>query len=154
VLNNAISRSLSSQHLDVEEVRLLVGSARQNGISLDHSVKSALCERLEKSSRLWTQEPTDVSLLAELENLVALLRHAPFEADLWRIQNRYYKAMIKVLNCKPNVSESWRELFCKLGELLGIAVPERLSQMELEEPVILSAGELPLTEFGVAAAAE
>lgn len=158
VLNNAIRRSLTAEQVDFRQVKLLVGSAIENGVSLDISVKLALCARLERVSQIWEKAAFDVELLSELEHLVTLLRDAPFEADLWRIQNRYYAAMTDILQWKDfRFSEASLAHLRQLGELLGVAVPQSLSCAHIEERLkvtLLDTAEPAINQFSVAAGAE
>jgi alpha-amylase/alpha-mannosidase (GH57 family) len=125
VLNNAIRRSLTSEKIDVKRLRLLIEMAAPRGIALDQSVKGALWERLERTMRRWSVDSFELQTLSELELLIPLLRAAPFEADLWDAQNTFYELMKATTRLKTSgASETWLQLFCSLGESLGIAVSQ------------------------------
>jgi hypothetical protein len=67
----------------------------------------------------------ELQTLSELELLIPLLRAAPFEADLWDAQNTFYELMKATTRLKTSgASETWLQLFCSLGESLGIAVSQ------------------------------
>lgn len=125
VLNNAISRCLSSEEIDFERLRLLMKMAAQTGISLDDSVKLALREGLDRTMDHWSRDPFALPKLSELERLIPLFRAAPLKpGGLWQAQNTYYELMKKITHMKPGApSDEWLQLFRSLGDSLGIAVP-------------------------------
>jgi len=124
VLNNSIRRAISSERVDFERVRLLIRRAAQTGVALDEGVKLALGERLERTMYRWSNEPFVLQTLSELEQLISLLQAAPFETDFWDAQNTYYESMKAVMQSKPkDPGDPWREVFGRLGNSLGIAVP-------------------------------
>ncbi len=134
VLNNAIRRSLSSETVDFERLRLLIQVAAQSGISFDDTAKSALRERLERTMARWSSDPFVLQTLSELELLVPLLRNAPFAPDLWDAQTTYYKVMKTIEGVKAaDPSDTWLQLFRSLGERLGMAVPQMLSSASGEK---------------------
>jgi alpha-amylase/alpha-mannosidase (GH57 family) len=143
VLNNAIRRSLADENIDAEHLRLLIQTAKRNGIALDHSVKLALSERLRRAMARWSMEPLEVGSLSEAESLISLVRDAPFETDLWDIQNTYYELMRTITDLKPGTtSATWLRLFRTMGDSIGIAVPQiippaaerRLAVVALPQP--------------------
>jgi hypothetical protein len=124
VLSNAIRRSLSSEKLDFERLQLLIETAGQTGIALDHSAKLALRERLGRTMNRWSIDPFELQTLSELDLLIPLLRALPFEADFWDAQNTYYELMKAITQLKPAAaSDTWLQLFRNVGDNLGIAVP-------------------------------
>jgi hypothetical protein len=122
---------------------LLIQTAKRNGIALDHSVKLALSERLRRAMARWSMEPLEVGSLSEAESLISLVRDAPFETDLWDIQNTYYELMRTITDLKPGTtSATWLRLFRTMGDSIGIAVPQiippaaerRLAVVALPQP--------------------
>ena len=138
VLNNEIRRSLSSEKLDCERLQRLIESAAQKGIALDGSVNVALRERLDLTMNRWSIDPLEVQTLSELEVLIPLLRAVSVEADLWEAQNTYYKLMRAMARLKPDrMGNTSVELFRRLGDSLGIAVPEAaLPAIEKKFPIL------------------
>jgi alpha-amylase/alpha-mannosidase (GH57 family) len=125
VLKNAIRRALTSENADLEFVGVLMQIAKGKNISLDLSLKSAFCNRLDKMMKNWSQSPFNLELLLRLEAFVSLLRSAPFEVDLWQAQNAYYALSRSILPLAYlDLSETWIDCFSSLGQSLGIAVPE------------------------------
>src|SRR6266542_1084484 len=124
-----IRRCLTVEGNDINRVRLLLDTAGQYGINIDSSIKSAFHERLDRVRDRWARNPLELEALTQLEPLVALARVAPFEADLWQAQNTYYEVMTTVASLKlSHLSAPWLQEFRKLGDCLGIAVPEPLSR--------------------------
>jgi hypothetical protein len=125
VLSNSIRRSLSSEKLDFERLQLLIETAGETGIALDHSAKLALRERLDRTMNRWSIDPFELQTLSELDLLIPLLQSLPFEADFWDAQNTYYELMKAIMQLKPAaVSDAWLQLFRNVGDSLGIAVAE------------------------------
>jgi alpha-amylase/alpha-mannosidase (GH57 family) len=135
VLNNTIRRYLSPEEMDIPRVRLLISTAAQSGIALDNTVKFSLSERVEGRMQLWSLRPFELQLLTELEDLVMLVRAAPFEVDLWGMQNTYYGVMTAVAALAPlQLSDRWLDHFRNLGKMLNIGLPEApLSAAEEQE---------------------
>jgi alpha-amylase/alpha-mannosidase (GH57 family) len=126
VLKNAIRRALSGEELDLERAQLLMQKAQQSGVSLDSSLNSAMRGRLDQAMKRWSKDPLELKALIELEPLVSLLSGAPFEADLWNAQNIFYNVMTAVSRlAPPSVSDAWLAHLRKLGDSLGVAVPEK-----------------------------
>jgi alpha-amylase/alpha-mannosidase (GH57 family) len=152
VLNNAIRRSLADENIDAEHLRLLIQTAKRNGIALDHSVQLALSDRLERAMARWSGEPLEVRNLTEAESLISLLRVAPFEADLWGVQNTYYELMKAITRLKPGTaSGAWLRLFRSVGDNLGIAVPQILSPAGEKKPTVVSLPRTPIPQLSVPA---
>jgi len=152
VLNNAIRRSLAFDNIDPEQLQLLIQTARQNGIALDHSAKIALSERLKRAMDRWSIEPFEVRYLAESESLISLLRDAPFEADLWDVQNIYYGLIKRIKHLKPgSASGTWLRLFRSLGDSLGIAMPQIIPPSPERKFPVVSLPQAPQPQLSVSA---
>jgi alpha-amylase/alpha-mannosidase (GH57 family) len=126
VLSNAIQRCLADEKLDIDQIRTLLDSARQDASNLaDCSLEPVLRQRLEKVLDGWAKDPFDVRKLEELEALVLLAGGPPFRLDLWPVQNVYYERL-QVISSEPPMRGKWLECFQRLGELLGVAVATSL----------------------------
>jgi alpha-amylase/alpha-mannosidase (GH57 family) len=152
VLNSAIRRCLGNENMDAEHFRSLIQTAKGSGIALDNSVKAALSERLERMMARWSGEPLELRNLSEVESLISLLRDAPFEADLWDVQNAYYELMGVITRLQPETaSGAWLQLFRSLGESLGIAVPEIIVPGGEKKFTVVSLPQAPIAELSVPA---
>ena len=128
VLGNAIQRCLADEKLDIDQIRTLLDTARQNASSLaDCSLEPALRQRLEMVLDAWAKDPFDLRKLEELEALVLLAGAPPFRLDLWQAQNVYYERLQVISREQPiRFSGKWLDCFQRVGELLGVAVDRSL----------------------------
>jgi len=141
VLSNAIQRCLADEKLDIDRIRTLLGTARQDATNLaDSSLEPALRQRLDMVLDCWARDPFDLRKLGELEALVLLAKVPSFGLDLWQAQNVYYERL-RVISREQDIrwSGTWLDRFQNLGKLLGIAVdesmPVRKSPSIVLEPV-------------------
>jgi len=128
VLGNAIRRCLAEERLDLDRMRRLLDTARQDATGLgDGSLQTALAQRLAVVLDRWAKAPFDLGKLWELEALVSLAPAPPFDLDLWRAQNVYCE-LLQVISPVQHVrySKKWLDHFQNLGELLGVAVGDSL----------------------------
>jgi len=152
VLNNAIRRSLAGENIDAEHLRLLMRTAKRNGIALGHSVSLAFSERLKGAMTRWFGEPLEVRNLTEAESLISLLHDAPIETDLWDVQNAYYELMKTISRLKPATATStWLHLFRSLGDSLGIAVPQITLPASEMKFAVISLPQAPQPQLSVTA---
>ena len=127
VLNGELRRSLAQEDLDFRHMRLLLETARQQGIVLDARAKGACAERLSCVMERWAKNPFGVEALEQLEPLVSLMQVSPCETDLWASQNTFYRVMARIASLNPShLSAKWLDHFSRVRELLGIAPPELL----------------------------
>jgi hypothetical protein len=158
VLGNAILRCLADEKLDIDRIRRLLDTAKQDATSLAGcSLEPALRHRLEIVLDRWAKNPFDLSKLGELEAVARLVQVPPFHLDLWQAQNVYYELLL-VISRERHVqfSGKWLDRFQKLGELLGVAVGEFLlarGSISLEVEPAYPTSKL-VQEAGAAAAAD
>jgi len=104
-------------------VRLLLETARQQGVVLDARVKAACHERVGRVLERWARSPFDLTALAQLEAMVSLMQVPLFETDLWKPQNTFYDVMVRIsLLNTSHISAKWLDHFRRLGERLGMAL--------------------------------
>jgi alpha-amylase/alpha-mannosidase (GH57 family) len=126
VLASAVRRALADPASGLDVVRSLLDAARQSGFNLDASgLESALRHRLNALVDRWMQNPGNPRLLEEVENVVALSRMQPFDLNLWKSQNAYYELSQAIAgNGRTIAHEEWLNHFRRLGQWLGIALPQ------------------------------
>ena len=127
-LGNAIQRCLAEEKLDIDRIRRLLDTARQEAARLgDCCLELSLRQRLERALDCWARDPFDLRKLGELEALVWLAQVPPFRLDLWQAQNVYYERL-QVISGEQDVqfSEKWLDRFQRLGKLLGVTIGEIL----------------------------
>jgi hypothetical protein len=100
----------------------------------------------------WSLEPLEVRNLTEAESLISLLRDAPFESDLWGVQNTYYELMKAIKHVKPGTaSGTWFRLFRSLGDSLGIAAPQIIARAPEKKLMVVSLPQAPQPQLIVSA---
>ena len=132
VLASAVRRALADPASGLDVVRSLLDCARQSGFDLDaSSLETALRHRLNTLVDLWMQNPGNPQILEEVENVVALSRAQPFDLNLWKSQNAYYELSQAIAgNGHGAVRDDWLEHFRRLGQWLGIALPQLVAHSE------------------------
>jgi alpha-amylase/alpha-mannosidase (GH57 family) len=128
VLGNAIRRCLADEKLDMDRIRRLLDTARQNATSLASAgLESALRRRLEIVLDRWAKDPFDPDKLGELGAVVSLADVPPFHLDLWRAQNVYYE-LLRAISREQHIhfTREWLDRLQQLGEQLGVAMGESL----------------------------
>lgn len=124
VLTNAIQRCLADEKLDVDRIRKLLDTARQDAIRLEGcSLGSLIRKRLGIVLERWAEDPFELTKLSALEALLLLAQVPPFKLDLWRAQNVYYELLQAIMRGQDvRFSRRWLDRFQKLGDLLRVAV--------------------------------
>jgi len=125
VLASAVRRALADPASGLDIVRSLLDCAHQSGFGLDaSSLESALRHRLNVLVDLWMQNPGNPQILEEVESVVALSRAQPFDLNLWKSQNAYYELSQAIAGNGHGASADWLDHFRRLGQWLGIALPQ------------------------------
>jgi alpha-amylase/alpha-mannosidase (GH57 family) len=132
VLASAVRRALADPASGLDVVRSVMDAARQSGFNLDASgLESALRHRLNALVDRWMQNPGNPRLLEEVENVVSLSRMQPFDLNLWKSQNAYYELSQAIAgNGRTIAHEEWLNHFRRLGQWLGIALPQLVAHTE------------------------
>ncbi len=127
ILDRAVRHALTDRDVDLERVHTLLETATRNRVNLDcGSLEFALRERLNALVDQWALAPTDRGLLETVSALVSLARVLPFEVDLWKVQNVYYR-LLQSLSADALAGDApaaWLDRFLQLGEGLGVIVPD------------------------------
>jgi len=130
VLNSTVRRLMEMGDFDVRWLGGLLEEARSEGVGLDSPdlplTASAAVEA--KLDRLM-QEPEDVEALAQLEVAAQLVGELPFDVQLRRVENGYYRLSRTVLpdlrlraEGGDEAAARWVESFLNLGLTLRFAV--------------------------------
>jgi len=129
VLNGYLRRALEQQDVDTERVKVLLETAKLEGVALDTAtLEFAYRHNLERMAAELVANP-GVKSLKQLDSAASLLQALPFRVDLWKIQNAYYRLRE---NIYPNfrrqkersdrAAEAWVECFEALGKKLAVKV--------------------------------
>ena len=130
VLNSSLRRAFEEERLDLGRIAALLDAVAREKITLDTvSLSFVLKKRLEAMANQLLENAQDVDAVTQFEGAVRLARTLPFEVDLWRVQNVYYKLLSRVcqqVQVRADAfNKQWLEHFINLGSVLGLqcAVP-------------------------------
>lgn len=134
VVNAKLRHEFEESDLSIEQIQLLLESARRDNINLDESnLAFIINRRLDRIADELLVYPHSESL-EQYKTAVTLVRSLPFEVDLWKMQNAFYRLMQNlypdITGGEGSVSERWTKEFEELGALLNVDVPRR---EEIEE---------------------
>lgn len=133
VLNRDLRRLLESSQLDIERLQSALQEAQTRKIPLDTEGLSYLFKgKLEALMERFAKKPAELPLLLELRILAGLRSSLPFDVDVWKVQNIYYRLLQKVYPDFRGKAEEggpssasareWIVHFLALGERLSIKV--------------------------------
>jgi hypothetical protein len=118
------------EDLDLLRIETLLDAARRSNVSLDGATLGfALRKTIKKLSEQFLENPSDMGLMQKLEGAAALARRLPFEVNIWRAQNNYYRLLQTVFPEVAQKAESgdaeaqeWVRYFVSLGNNLAVRV--------------------------------
>jgi alpha-amylase/alpha-mannosidase (GH57 family) len=130
VLNTSLQRAFEEGTLDHERVLSLLEEARRGNIPLDsEGLGYALKRHLERLARRLSDSPDALDLLRELEAAARVQEPIPFEVDLWRTQNAYYRlsrtaypGQRERAKAGDGPAREWVRLFEALGKKLSVRI--------------------------------
>ncbi len=138
VLNSELRRAFAEDVVDPARVRALLDAATRDRVTLDApGLNYALKHRLQDAALALEASPGDLETVERLATLARLAALMPFEVDLWRAQNAYYRAMQTVLperlRSGSEQAREWLSRFLALGEALRmkVSVPERATDVPI-----------------------
>ena len=128
VLNRNLRRALAADTLDEELIGKLIAEAVTEGVHLDEaSLAYTARQSLDAMAAQCFEEPAGPAELDRLEQLlgaVHLVLALPFEVDLWKVQNLYFRCLEQT-RFRADRSDEWRAAFDDLGDRLSMRLPER-----------------------------
>lgn len=127
-LNTGLRRSFAEAELDIKHINALFDEAESLDIKLDDiSLGYVLRMTMEKTAERLHDDPPNLALLSRLDTMTGLARTLPFEVDLRKVQNIYYRLLHDVypyLHRKAEQGDedtwAWIGRFAALGEKLNI----------------------------------
>ena len=127
VLNSSLRRAFEEERLDLGRIAALLDAVAREKITLDTvSLSYVLKKRLEAMANQLLENPQDLEEVTQFEAAVRLTRSLPFEVDLWRAQNVYYKLLVRVahqVQTRPDAfNQEWLQHFLNLGAVLGLHI--------------------------------
>jgi len=135
VLNIGLRRELESPDFDPLRLQPLLDEAKSVGVALDGAgLAYAARAALERLMKRLDDFPEDRSLLEQVVRAAKLFREMPFEVDLRRVENGYFRLVEGVApGVRKRAAEHdeealrWIEIFEELGDTLRFADPSQAS---------------------------
>jgi alpha-amylase/alpha-mannosidase (GH57 family) len=88
VLNLDLKRAFEDKRLDLEHIQDLLDEARLAGVSIDAAtLEMVIRKKIEGFALLLFKGIEDIFMLQELEAIITLLDHLPFQVNIWKVQN-------------------------------------------------------------------
>jgi alpha-amylase/alpha-mannosidase (GH57 family) len=131
VLNHQLRAVLGQPPIELNRVVALLQSARQEGVTLDAAMLEFAYRRsLESVAAAFANEPS-LALLEKFAEAARVLAHLPFQVDLWRAQNLFYRVLQrrypelqKATGDGDEIARRWIERFEPVCRLLRVKVPQ------------------------------
>jgi len=125
VLNSNLRAAFLQDPPDIQRINRLLEEAEITNVQLDGPLLGYVLEgTLERMSRHWLSNPSDLEALGHLNEVVALAKTMPFEVDLWKVQNVYYRLLQTFYpswrDRKDEEARLWMERFESLGDRLRV----------------------------------
>jgi alpha-amylase/alpha-mannosidase (GH57 family) len=131
----ALNSSLRSAFLDIENVDFsritaLLDEARTQGVTLDGTTLGfALRRAIKRLSERLLEDQNNLDLMKKLEAAAGLARSLPFDVNIWRAQNNYYRMLQNICPAQAEkaaqgdaAAREWVEHFAALGRNLSVKV--------------------------------
>jgi hypothetical protein len=128
IVNTDLRAALSQDGLEPERINGLLEEARVCNIHLDSEGLGLLFRQaIERMMEGFVSTPEDQTCLEQLVRAAELAQAAPFEVDLWKVQNLYYRMLQEI--CPQFQQEAqegdaaaqeWVNQFVALGSQLSV----------------------------------
>jgi alpha-amylase/alpha-mannosidase (GH57 family) len=130
-LNAALRRTLEAEILDASQIRRILDEVRKTRVQLDvATLEYSVRNKVERLADWLREEPTGLDRLKVLDQAVALVQMLPFEVNLWKAQNAFYRLLQSLYPrfqseaaLGDEFARTWLEQFRRLGEKLSVLVP-------------------------------
>ncbi len=127
-LNSNLRRAFESEEIDPGRIQTLLHSAQAEGVSLDTDILSYASRKgIEALAERFLESPTELHLVERLEAVAGLVSLLPFELDLWKVQNGYYRLLKNILpelqekaEGGDEAAQAWLRSFVSLGKKLRV----------------------------------
>lgn len=126
ILNTNLRQAFAADELDLGHIKALLEDVEVSSVKLDgESLGYVVEQTLGRMSESLRDRSRDQSLIGHLDEIIGLVQTLPFEVDLWKIQNIYYRLLQTIY---PEIKEKavkgdgeargWLEKFNALGDKL------------------------------------
>ena len=126
VLNRNLRRALDTGAFDEELVGSLIAEAVTEGVRLDDaSLAYTTRQSIDAIAARCFEPAPDRERLERLLGAVRVVLALPFEVDLWKVQNLYFRYVdcLEPTGSQANQSDEWRAAFDELGDRLSMRLP-------------------------------
>jgi hypothetical protein len=128
VLNTSLRQAFAGDNLDLERIKALLSEAEMAGVPLDGEVLGYVLEQtLKQMAEKLLGQPDDQAFIGHLDAVISLVRSLPFEVNLWKVQNVYYRLLQTVYpgyrekaRQGDGKAKAWLDLFNSLGDKLQV----------------------------------
>ncbi|MBI2999810.1 MAG: DUF3536 domain-containing protein [Deltaproteobacteria bacterium] len=122
VLNGQLRRVLEQEEIDSERIGNLLDAARVEGVTLDAAtLEYAFRRNLERIAEKFLAQPTDPTSFQRMQAAADLVKRLPFQVNLWKIQNRFYRMLETVyLEQQKKASQGDESARAWVAEVVGL----------------------------------
>ena len=125
VLNSNLRAAFLEDPPDIDRIHALLDEAEFTNVQLDGPLLGYVLEgTLERMGQRWLADPAGRDQLEHLNEVVGLARAMPFEVDLWKVQNVYYRLLQTIYphwrDRRDETARVWVERFEALGDKLRV----------------------------------
>jgi alpha-amylase/alpha-mannosidase (GH57 family) len=129
-INCLLRRACSAEELDADRIRALLREAQISNVSLDRTTLEFLLRRkIESAALRFSNDPSNLEKLTELERILLIVKQMPFSVNLWVAQNQVYaiqdglyqRARRKALK-GDSKAQTWVAAYLSLSDMLSIRV--------------------------------
>ncbi|HEX4067927.1 MAG TPA: DUF3536 domain-containing protein [Acidobacteriaceae bacterium] len=126
-INAGLRRALESEPIDVLQIRIWLGLAESDQITLDKQLLGYIVDQKMKRAILRLHDqPTDLAAVDDALLIANTLTDLPFEVNLWQAQNLWYDTWRDHRANPP--SAQWLAKMQDLGRQMNIAVDSIVSE--------------------------
>jgi alpha-amylase/alpha-mannosidase (GH57 family) len=130
VVNTSLIREVSDPGMDLDRIRALLEDAGKREIMLDaEGLGFAFQNTLESMAAALRDDPDDLGKLQRLEEVARLATSAPFEVNLWNLQNAFYdlrRDHSGTVRARADAGDrrarAWLDAFHSLADIVRVAV--------------------------------
>ncbi|GIK12440.1 MAG: DUF3536 domain-containing protein [Candidatus Brocadia sp. AMX2] len=91
-LNYDLEKAFTEEKLNIEKIQNLINEVKRWNVMLDSTdLEFVIRKKVENIMECLNRNPSDFSLMVEIQRITTLLKLLPIEINFWYMQNIYYK---------------------------------------------------------------